>query len=77
MVDIKGDVSLASVKESVKNLNSEIKNYQSTIDSLIKGNTVLSNAAAEGKKDSYEIDSPRNISPDLIKNLVKRQIKLL
>ena len=50
MVDIKGDVSLASVKESVKNLNSEIKNYQSTIDSLIKGNTVLSNAAAEGKK---------------------------
>lgn len=55
MVDIKGDVSLASVKESVKNLNSEIKNYQSTIDSLIKGNTVLSNAAAEGKKDSYEI----------------------
>ena len=49
------DVNLTSVKESVKKLNSEIKNYQSTIDSLIRGNTVLSNAAAEGKKDSSEI----------------------
>ena len=26
----------------------------------------------EEKKDSYEIDSPRNINPDLIKNLAKR-----
>ena len=37
-----------------------------------KENIIKLDFAKEEKKDSYEIDSPRNISPDLIKNLVKR-----